>query len=255
MPPTSLLLHRLDQIAASLSRRPTARALIGLGSVGLERDRLDVWSDLDFFAIVQPGSKPDYLADLSWLSDVAPVASAFRNTVDGYKVLYADSVFCEFAVFDENELATAAFSPGRVIWKAEGVPDTIAIPQRISQPQEPPATEWLLGEALTNLYVGLCRERRGEHLAALRLIQGHAVDRILELAERVEPIELAPADPFNRDRRIEQRIPTLADVLPDLLQGYDGNCESALAALDWLERHFEVNPGIKSVILGLCEEH
>ena len=75
--------------------------------------------------------------------------------------------------------------PGGVIWKAEGIPDTIAIPQRTPPSQEPPVTEWLLGEALTNLYIGLCRERRGEHLAALRLIQGYAVDRILELAERV----------------------------------------------------------------------
>ena len=254
MPPTTLLLHRLDQIAASLSRRPTARALIGLGSVGLERDRLDAWSDLDFFAIVQPGSKPDYLTDLSWLSDVAPIAYAFRNTVDGNKVLYADGVFCEFAVFNEDELETAVFSPGKVIWKAEGVPDTIAIPQRTPQPKEPPATEWLLGEALTNLYVGLCRERRGEHLAALRLIQVHAVDRILELAERVEPIEPAPVDPFNRDRRVEQRIPALAEVLPNLIQGYERNCESALAALAYLDRHFEVNPGIKAAILSLCEE-
>jgi hypothetical protein len=256
MPPTtSLLLHRLDQIAASLSRRPTARALIGLGSVGLERNRLDAWSDLDFFAIVQPGSKPEYLTDLSWLSDVAPVAYAFQNTVDGYKVLYADGVFCEFAVFDENELVTAVFSPGKVIWKAEGVPDTIAIPQRAPQPQTPPATEWLLGEALTNLYVGLSRERRGEHLAALRLIQGHAIDRILELAERVEPIEPAPADPFNRDRRIEQRIPSLAEMLPDLVQSYDRNRESALAALAWLGQRFEVNHGIKEAILGLCKEN
>ena len=254
MPPTSLLLHRLDQIAASLSRRPTARALIGLGSVGLERERLDAWSDLDFFAIVQPGSKAEYLTDLSWLSDVAPVAYAFRNTVDGYKVLYADGVFCEFAVFDENELETAVFSHGKVVWKAEGVPDTIAIPQRTPQPRTPPATEWLLGEALTNLYVGLSREQRGEHLAALRLIQGHAIDRILELAERVETVEPAPADPFNRDRRVEQRIPALVEVLPGLLQGYDRNRESALAALAWLERHFEVNPALKAAILALCGE-
>jgi hypothetical protein len=255
MPTPSLLLHRLDQIAASLSRRPTARALIGLGSVGLERDRLDAWSDLDFFAIVQVGSKASYLADLSWLSVIAPVAYAFQNTVDGYKVLYEDGVFCEFAVFDEDELQTVVFSPGRVIWKTEGVPDTVAIPQRTSPPPEPPATEWLLGEALTNLYVGLGRERRGEHLAALRLIQGHAIDRILELAERVEVVNpAAPADPFNRDRRIEQRIPTLTDVLPELVQGYDRNRESALAALDWLDQRFEVNSGIKEAILALAED-
>lgn len=254
MPPTSLLLHRLDQIAASLSRRPTARALIGLGSVGLELDRLDKYSDLDFFAIVQVGSKPDYLADLSWLSDVAPIAYAFQNTVDGYKVLYADGVFCEFAVFDEDELQTAVFTPGRIIWKAEGVPDTIAIPKQTPQPQEPPSTEWLLGEALTNLYIGLCRERRGEQLSAARFIQSHAVDRIVELAERVEAVNPAAADSFDRTRRVEGRIPALTEVLPSMLQGYDRNRESALAALSWLDRHFEVNAAIKEAILGLCGE-
>ena len=254
MPPTPLLLHRLDQIADSLSRQPGARALIGLGSVGLERGRLDAWSDLDFFAIVQAGSKPAYLTDLSWLSDVAPVAYAFQNTVDGYKVLYEDGVFCEFAVFDENELVTAVFSPGRVIWKAEGVPDAIAIPQRAPQPQSPPTTEWLLGEALTNLYVGLSREMRGEHLAALRLIQSHAVDRIIELAERVETVKPVPADEFNRIRRVEQRIPALAEVLPGLVQGYSRNRESARAALGYLDRHFEVNPAMKASILALCGE-
>lgn len=254
MPPTTLLFHRLDQIAASLSQRPSARALIGLGSVGLERDRLDEYSDLDFFAIVEVGSKAEYLTDLSWLSDAAPIAHAFQNTVDGFKVLYADGVFCEFAVFDENELQTAAFSPGRVVWKAEGVPDTVAIPQRTTQMQEPPATEWLLGEALTNLYVGLCRERRGEKLAALRFIQGHAVDRILELAARVEAIDSTGEDRFDLNRRIEQRAPAIAEILPDLLQGYDRNCESARAALAWLEGHFQVNSAMKAAILTLCEE-
>ena len=40
-----------------------------------------------------------------------------------------------------------------------------------------------LGEALTNLYVGMAREKRGEKLSAMRFIQGYAVDRLLELAE------------------------------------------------------------------------
>ena len=50
-----------------------------------------------------------------------------------------------------------------------------------------PSPEWSLGEALTNLYVGLSRLRRGEKLSAMRLIQYHAVDRILELSEKIEP--------------------------------------------------------------------
>ncbi|MCM2317381.1 MAG: hypothetical protein NDJ92_19710, partial [Thermoanaerobaculia bacterium] len=71
-----LLLSRLDAIGASLARRGDALALLGLGSVGVETGRIDDFSDLDFFAIVEPGSKPRYLADLGWLSDVAELAWA-----------------------------------------------------------------------------------------------------------------------------------------------------------------------------------
>jgi lincosamide nucleotidyltransferase B/F len=41
------LLQRLDEIGSSLERSKHALALIGLGSVGLECDRLDSYSDLD----------------------------------------------------------------------------------------------------------------------------------------------------------------------------------------------------------------
>ncbi len=50
--------------------------------------------------------------------------------------------------------------------------------------------DWLLGEALTNLYVGLQRELRGERLSAMRFIQGYALDRLVALAGRLA----APAD-------------------------------------------------------------
>src|SRR5688500_13710352 len=51
-----LLLERLNQIARSLAASGSGLALIGLGSVGEERERLDAWSDLDFFAIVGAGN-------------------------------------------------------------------------------------------------------------------------------------------------------------------------------------------------------
>jgi lincosamide nucleotidyltransferase B/F len=59
-----LLLKRLDEIGRSLEQSGHALALIGLGSVGLEQHRLDVYSDLDFFAIVEPGYKGHYLDNL-----------------------------------------------------------------------------------------------------------------------------------------------------------------------------------------------
>src|SRR6266511_3519687 len=101
---TQSLLKRLDEIGQSLERSGHALALIGLGSVGLELDRLDSYSDLDFFAIVEKGYKHPYLDSLRWLSDVHPIAYSFLNTVAVYKVLFEDGIFCEFAVFEHAEL-------------------------------------------------------------------------------------------------------------------------------------------------------
>jgi hypothetical protein len=247
------LLDRLDAIGASLARRDSALALIGLGSVGAELERLDRYSDLEFFVIVRPGCKAHYLEDLSWLEEVAPVAYRFLNTRDGYKLLFVDGVFCEFAVFEEAELSTIPFAAARVVWRAAGVPATIAAtPAAADAATEPPATEWLVGEALTNLYVGLLREQRGERLTALRFIQSYAVDRILALAERLEIPASGLRDPFSLERRYETRFPEMAPLLPAMLQGYERNRESARAALAFLDAHFPLDEAMKAAVLALC---
>jgi len=97
-----LLLKRLDEIGQSLEQSPHALALIGLGSVGLELYRLDDYSDLDFFVIVEPGYKHAFINDLDWLSKLCPIAYCFLNSVDGYKLLFTDGIFCEFAVFEPD---------------------------------------------------------------------------------------------------------------------------------------------------------
>lgn len=250
---THQLLARLDAIGASLSQKDTALALMGLGSVGAELDRLDRFSDLDFFVIVEAGSKAQYLEDLSWLEEIAPVAYYFANTPDGYKLLYQDGVFCEFAVFEEAELFTAAYAPGRIVWKADGFDESLVIPKTPPNPAQERSLEWLVGEALTNLYVGLLRDRRGETLSAMRFIQGYAVDRILELSERLETATGIPEDPFSLERRFEQRYPGMAQLLPGFLQGYGKNRESALASLSFLDHHFDLNPAMKQAVRQLCE--
>jgi len=247
------LLLRLNQIGQSLARSGHALALIGLGSTGLDLERLDEFSDLDFFVIAAPGKKAEVLRRLNWLSEIAPLAFYFQNTSDGYKVLFADGVFCEFAVFEIEELRAVPFAPGRVVWKRPEVDDQIAVPVRSIQPPKAPDGRWQVGEALTNLYVGLERWQRGEKLSAARFIQGHAVDRVLELVELVEPAQLGQPDPFMRERRFEIRFPSVTRRLPEFVQGYDRSPQSALAILDFLERHFPVNPAIAQAIRNLCQ--
>ena len=243
------LLDRLDAIGAALAASGKALALLALGSVGLETERIDAYSDLDFFAIVQPNHKQEFIDQRDWLA--APLAFAYQNTVDGCKVLYEDGIFAEYAVFEPRELSAIPFAPGRIVWSADGFDERL-VEARVRTPFKY-SLEWLLGETLTNLYIGMCRDRRGEKLAALRLIQGFAVDQIVRLAPYIEPDQPAKRDPFAGERRFEGRFPAVAARLPDFMQGYDRSRDSAKAILAFLDAHFEVNQAIRARILELCE--
>jgi len=251
---TQSILKRLDEIGHSLAESGHALALLGLGSVGEELHRLDEYSDLDFFVIVEPGYKHTYIENLDWLSRLGPIAYHFLNTDDGYKLLFADGVFCEFAVFELDELQEIPFAPGRIIWKRDDVSETINRPAKGTAQSGKRKKEFLIGEAITNLYVGMGRDKRGEKLSATRFIQSYAVDSLLKLAEYIEPEQNVTRDIFTNERRFEGRYPGVASEVPSWLQGYERNRESALAILSFLERHFEVNKVMAESIRSLCNE-
>ena len=247
------LLDRLEAIGQALADTPAALGLLGLGSVGVELARLDAYSDLDFYAIVREGHKATYLQDLAWLATACPLAYTFQNTADGFKFLYADGLYGEFAVFEPAELASVSYAAGRWVWRApDWDPDAW-----LSAPCQPqPLTQTvdaLVNEALTNLYVGLGRYRRGEKLSALRFIQGYAVDRIVELAPYLEAAQPGFEDPFNRERRFEARFPQTAVVLAACLPGYDATPAAARAILQFLSSRFPVNPALKLAIQQLSD--
>jgi len=247
-----LLLKRLDEIGDSLAQSGHALALLGLGSVGEELHRLDEYSDLDFFAIVETGYKRHYIENLDWLSKLAPIAYHFLNTPDGYKLLFADGVFCEFAVFEPLELEGIPFAPGRIVWKRDDAPEFLNRPAKEPVRAERRTKEFLIGEAITNLFVGMGRDKRGEKLSAMRFIQGYAVDRLLELAEYIGSEQNVTRDIFVNERRFEARHPEMTSELPSWTQGYERNRESALAVLTFLEKHFKVNEAMAKAIRKLC---
>lgn len=246
------LLQRLEAIATSLAQSGHGLALLGVGSVGTELNRLDQYSDLDFFAIVEPGYKATFIENLAWLEAVCPIAYAFQNSRDGHKVLFTDGIFVEFAVFVPTKLESISHDVGRVVWQRDGF-NASAVRAPAPQPEQH-LPEFYLGEALTNLYVGLLRLHRGEHLSAMRFIQVYAVNNLLELSADIEQPLPASRDRYAPERRYEQRFPKTALHLPSFIQGYDHSEASARAILAFLESHFPVNAAFKQRILELCEQ-
>lgn len=249
-----LLLERLNEIGKSLERRDGALLLLGLGSVGMEIDRLDEYSDLDFFVIVKPGNKQRFIDCLDWLEDVHPLAYSFRNTEDGYKILFEDGIYGEYAIFEEHELRNIPYSDGRIVWK-DPLYDAPAAKNldRIPKMQKD-SLDYPLNEALTNLYVGLGRYARGEKLSGSRFIQSYAVDSILSVLHLLEQETDYFRDPFGNERRLEKRFPHFSLIIGDMMQGYHHVPESALHILNYLERVYPVNRRMSDEIRRLAAE-
>lgn len=247
-------LRRLEEIGKSLEQTEHALALLALGSIGLERERLDEYSDLDFFVICEEGYKSRYINNLDWLQTIAEVAYSFQNTEDGHKLLYEDDVFCEFAVFEPEELAKIPFSKGLIVWQKDDFDATICNPT-ITAFTNTKSTDFLIGEALTSLYIGLGHYHRGERLSAYKLIQEAAVSQVLKLVNLLEEgTKRVYVDPFNITRRFEQQFIETAKMLPKFLQGYDKIISSAEEILLFLDQHFEINESIKQKILELTHQ-
>lgn len=246
------LLARLDDLAASVRERGGAIALLGLGSVGTDLTRLDDHSDLDFFVVVDDDAQARYLTELDWL-EVAPVAYSFANTRHGRKVLWEDGLYAEYAIFRLDELRASSYAGARVVWRRDDAPaglDQAGVPV-VPDPEVTP--EHQVGEALTNLFVGLHREVRGERLAATRLIQTHAVDRLLTFLDLTGAGARAAQDPFAVERGAERRFPAELLPLAAMVPGYGRNREAALAILGWLEARAEVSPPLADAIRELAD--
>jgi lincosamide nucleotidyltransferase B/F len=243
-----LLLQRLNDIGKTLERKDGALLLLGLGSVGIEVVRLDEYSDLDFFVIVKKGFKKRFLDQLDWLEETHPLAYSFKNTSDGYKILFEDGIYGEYAVFEDWEFERITYIPIRIVWKEPSfmITDIGFTKETIPSPKKG-SLDHPLNEALTNLYVGICRYARGEKLSAMRFVQSYAIDSIISVLHLIEQeVDFFP-DPFGNERRLEKRFPSFAERLGDMMQGYHRIPESTIAILNFLEEVFPTNP-------RLCDE-
>lgn len=244
-------LTRLDDLARALADDDAVLAVLGLGSAGVEHNRFDDHSDIDFWLVVSDRSaKQRYLDDLRWLSGLGgSIAYSFVNDPNGRKALLADGLFLEYAVFTPQELSRLAFTGARVVWQRRGIPLGLEEHPAPSGSTAIDTVDFHVNEALTNLFVGLHRELRGERLTAFRFIQVYAVDRVLALLRLDTNRRWVQPDPFEATRRVEA---SFGDVPIDaLVAGYDHNRAAAQATLGWLTQHYDTDPAIVDAVRAL----
>lgn len=237
----AIIQQHLDTLILWAKHDPRVEALIGLGSIS-QPARLDRYSDMDFFLIVNQASKSAMIANLDWLAPLG-IATHFQNTVDGHKVLLKDGTLIEFAVFYLEELVNIPYHHPKIFYaKTETVRQKIPL-KNVEVPRV--ETRFHVQEALSQLYVGLLREHRGEHVAAHHMIQHIAVQQTIGLTRTFHPG--VDVDPFNVTRRLEQLDRATATWVNQAIGGINHNRQSARIILDVLKQFQPDHHWVKAI--------
>ncbi len=208
--------------------------------------------DLEFCLVVKPGFKSRYIKDLTWLTQIQHIAFKYRHVESGYRFLFSDGMYCEFSITEQGDKAQDA--PNSLPWPANLVDSEWDYPAA----NEPTSAinhnnqDWLLGEMLTNLLIGLRRFIAGDRLSAFYCIQHHALGRLLTLISKWE-VNHAQMSKAYGDSSFEQAYPTAASRVASFALGYDHSPQSALAILQYAEQHHALNFFIKDQILNLVK--
>jgi hypothetical protein len=181
-----------------------------------ETERVDEWSDHDFFVITESNDQEPLRRDLSWLPNSEEIAFWFRETEHGLKVVYRSGEVLEFAIFDCDELRGCTVNHHRLAYGNEEVQSALST----ATSRLPDA---VVGDDLADfrhflsvLVIQVGRARRGELLTAGQGIRGTAATALLKVLTRRLPYD-RQLDKLDVSRRFEFAHPEIGKVIADAL--------------------------------------
>ena len=227
-----------ETLQHTLSADDRVRALVGIGSLA-QPERVDRWSDHDFWVITTVEGQAHFLTDLSWLPDHSAITLALRPAPEYYTVLYATGHIAEFAVFALTDLARGQLDRYRMLFDKNDIRTQIqAVYERTQGKQQTADPARAIGHFLVTLCTGAARDARGERLSAHKYIFQYALDDLLALITQHIPAQQSDLhDRFDPRRRFEQAYSDLSMLLTPLLTFTP--TAAALHLLDIAERLFQ----------------
>jgi hypothetical protein len=227
------------RLVAGLEGDDGVLGIVGLGSTASSGREPDRWSDHDVWIVVRDGEQERFRSHVGWLPDADQIAWWHRETEHGLSVLYRSGHLVECAVFAASELSVARANLAAVLLDRGGVADRIAALQaHTAATIDRPATEWLLGQLLAALVVGVSRWARGERLSGhyrlmdgvrhlVRLLAVHAPPSRPDLLDDLDPVrrieDAWPATGAELDRIVSLPVPEAAPRVVDLLRAELGS--------------------------------
>ena len=200
---------------------------------------------LTFHAAVKSHESQNLQEELSWLSEVQHVAYQYQRSENGKRMVFSDGVLCDFYLHAKTQLEKSNPKNWQVEWhtdssKIDAFPPTTNL---IFETQ----TEWLLGELLTNLTLGLRHFTSNERLAAFQCIQQHALNHLLTLMALFHFPDKPPAGNIAWDSLAQTKSVPIDTFAP----GLEHSPNAANAILEHLESMHSINHFVKDQILNL----
>lgn len=223
-----------DRLTANLDHDGRVLGLVAAGSMARQDYQPDAYSDHDFYVIVQPGAQPEMRQNLAWLPDAAQIVLAFQETKHGMKVIYDSGHLLEFAVFDPEELLMAHSNRYRVLLDKGDVAECMVqvVAQTEAAQEGETAVFFHIGQFITNLLVGVGRQRRGEQLSGHKFVKLNALTHLLPLlAAHLPADKKGVLDSLDATRRFEQAYPALGAEINALLLADTETAARGLLAL------------------------
>lgn len=204
-----------DSLTKACVDHPKIIGLVLVGSTA-ETERVDQWSDHDFFVITETDEQEPLRMDLGWLPNSESIAFWFRETKHGLKVVYNSGDVLEFAIFDCDELRGCTVNHHRLAFGNTEVVDALTI----AASRLP---EIVIGDDLADfrhflsvLVIQVGRARRGEAITAGQGIRSTAAMALLKVLTRRLPRDLR-LDRLDVSRRFEFAYPQIGKKFADAL--------------------------------------
>lgn len=208
----------IEILQHSLEDDDRVLGLITLGSTASLKRKPDQWSDHDFFVIVKDNFEEYFRCMLDWLPYSENIIFHFRETEHGIKAIYQDGHLIEFAVFKAEELQCAKVNAFSILVDKSNLKQQVKQISVITNINMNLDNDYLLGQFITNILLGIGRYKRGEQLSAHKSIKISALHHLIQfLSNSIQPVEQANIDNFDCFRRFEHNFPALGQELNHIL--------------------------------------
>ncbi len=207
--------HRFtERLVAGLEGDERVLGIVGLGSTARSGREPDRWSDHDVWIVVRDGEQERFRSHVGWLPDADQIAWWHRETEHGLSVIYRSGHLVECAVFAAGELSVARANWAAVLLDRGGIAGRVAALQaHTAATIDRTATQWLLGQLLAALVVGVSRWARGERVSGQYRLMDGIGHLVRLLAAHVPPSRADLLDELDPLRRVEDAWPAIGAEL------------------------------------------